>query len=149
MRLSMFVCNYRHNSGYFATRKDYDCTWTLSTLFLFLLIYFDSSFNKLFKQAFSTLAHEAMFHARLLNIKTVFTDHSLFGFADASSILTNKILEYSIANCDHVICVSNTCRENTFLRANISDATKISVIPNAIDRLLIKLAFAYISWLNK
>ena len=43
--------------------------------------------------AFSTLAHEATFHANLLNLKTVFTDHSLFGVADASSILTNKILE--------------------------------------------------------
>lgn len=79
-----------------------------------------------------------MFHARILNIKSVFTDHSLFGFADASSILTNKILEFSIANCDHVICVSNTCRENTFLRANLFDskehASLISVIPNAIDR---------------
>jgi phosphatidylinositol glycan class A protein len=46
--------------------------------------------------AFSTLANETMFHANLLNLKTVFTDHSLFGFADASSILTNKILECSI-----------------------------------------------------
>ncbi len=68
--------------------------------------------------AFSTLAHEALFHAKILNLKAVFTDHSLFGFADTSSILTNKILECSIANCDHVICVSNTCREHTTLRAN-------------------------------
>lgn len=74
-----------------------------------------------------------MYHAKLLNIKTVFTDHSLFGFADISSILTNKILEYSIACCDHVICVSHTCRENTVLRANIEDPTTVSVIPNAVD----------------
>jgi len=83
--------------------------------------------------AFSTLAHEALFHAKLLNLKTIFTDHSLFGFADASSILTNKILEFTISFCDHVICVSNTCRENTFLRANVENASKISTIPNAID----------------
>lgn len=83
--------------------------------------------------AFSTLAHEALFHAKLLDLKTIFTDHSLFGFADASSILTNKILEFSISNCDHVICVSNTCRENTYLRANVEDASKISTIPNAIN----------------
>ena len=83
--------------------------------------------------AFSTLAHEALFHAKLLDLKTIFTDHSLFGFADASSILTNKILEFSISNCDHVICVSNTCRENTYLRANVDDASKISTIPNAIN----------------
>jgi phosphatidylinositol glycan class A protein len=85
------------------------------------------------KKAFSTLAIESLFHAKILNLKTIFTDHSLFGFADASSILTNKILECSIANCDHVICVSNTCRENTFLRANVEDPRKISVVPNAVD----------------
>ena len=74
-----------------------------------------------------------MFHSKLLNLKTVFTDHSLFGFADASSILTNKILEYSITACDHVICVSHTCRENTVLRANVEDPHVVSVIPNAVD----------------
>ena len=79
------------------------------------------------------MAQEALFHAKLLDRKTVFTDHSLFGFADASSILTNKILECSISICDHVICVSNTCRENTFLRANVEDRELIYVIPNAID----------------
>jgi phosphatidylinositol N-acetylglucosaminyltransferase subunit A len=88
--------------------------------------------------AFSTLAHEAIFHSKLLNIKTVFTDHSLFGFADASSILTNKILECSIAICDHVICVSNTCRENTVLRANVEDPSRVSVIPNAVDSSIFK-----------
>ena len=43
-----------------------------------------------------------------MGIKSVFTDHSLFGFADASSIITNKFLEFSLANADHIICVSNT-----------------------------------------
>lgn len=46
--------------------------------------------------SFSTLAHEAMLHARLLGISTVFTDHSLFGFADASSIITNLILRFGL-----------------------------------------------------
>ncbi|EZA56069.1 N-acetylglucosaminyl-phosphatidylinositol biosynthetic protein, partial [Ooceraea biroi] len=36
---------------------------------------------------------------------TVFTDHSLFGFADASAILTNTFLEISLVDCDHCICV--------------------------------------------
>jgi phosphatidylinositol glycan class A protein len=90
------------------------------------------------QKAFSTLAHETILHARLLNLKTVFTDHSLFGFADTSSILTNKLLEYTITNCDHVICVSHTSRENTVLRANMNDATKVSVIPNAVDSQLFK-----------
>lgn len=41
-------------------------------------------------QAFSTMAHEAVMHARTMGLPCVFTDHSLFGFADASSILMNK-----------------------------------------------------------
>ncbi|XP_071116250.1 phosphatidylinositol N-acetylglucosaminyltransferase subunit A-like [Haliotis cracherodii] len=82
--------------------------------------------------AFSTLAHEAMLHARTLGLKTVFTDHSLFGFADASSILTNKVLKFSLADCNHVICVSHTSKENTVLRARIKPEL-VSVIPNAVD----------------
>ncbi|BFZ17338.1 hypothetical protein BsWGS_20377 [Bradybaena similaris] len=82
--------------------------------------------------AFSTLGHEAMFHARTMGLRTVFTDHSLFGFADASSILTNKVLNFSLADCTHVICVSHTCKENTVLRASMSPSC-VSVIPNAVD----------------
>jgi len=82
--------------------------------------------------SFSSLAHESMFHARLLGISTVFTDHSLFGFADASSIVTNLILRCSLSSCDHVICVSHTSKENTCLRASLKPE-KVSVIPNALD----------------
>nr|CAB3264858.1 phosphatidylinositol N-acetylglucosaminyltransferase subunit A [Phallusia mammillata] len=82
--------------------------------------------------SFSTLAHETMFHAKTLGIFTVFTDHSLFGFADASSILTNKILELSLADVNHAICVSHTSKENTVLRANLQPQN-VFVIPNAID----------------
>lgn len=82
--------------------------------------------------AFSTLGHEAMFHARTMGLKTVFTDHSLFGFADASSILTNKVLKFSLADVSHVICVSNTSKENTVLRSRINPH-HVSVIPNAVD----------------
>ncbi|CAL1541012.1 unnamed protein product [Lymnaea stagnalis] len=82
--------------------------------------------------AFSTLGHEAMFHGRTMGLKTVFTDHSLFGFADASSILTNKVLNFSLADCTHTICVSHTCKENTVLRANM-EPSQVSVIPNAVD----------------
>lgn len=82
--------------------------------------------------AFSTIAHEAMMHAKTLGIITVFTDHSLFGFADASAIVTNKLLQMSLSICDHVICVSHTGKENTALRAGVY-SKKISVIPNAVD----------------
>lgn len=68
-------------------------------------------------------------------MQTVFTDHSLFGFADASAILTNKFLEISLVDCDHCICVSHTGKENTVLRAKVQKE-KVSVIPNAVDTTL-------------
>jgi phosphatidylinositol glycan class A protein len=56
----------------------------------------------------SSLAHEAMYHSHLLGIRSVFTDHSLFGFGDAVGVLTNKLLAGALRNVDGVICVSNT-----------------------------------------
>ncbi|CAK9803316.1 Phosphatidylinositol N-acetylglucosaminyltransferase subunit A [Anthophora quadrimaculata] len=85
--------------------------------------------------AFSALAHEGMLIGRLMGLKTIFTDHSLFGFADASAILTNKFLEISLADCNHCICVSHTGKENTVLRAKVLKE-KVSVIPNAVDTTL-------------
>ncbi|EGG18823.1 GlcNAc transferase [Cavenderia fasciculata] len=83
-------------------------------------------------QAFSTLAHESILHARTMGYSTCFTDHSLFGFADASSIHMNKLLKFSLSDISHVICVSNTSKENTVLRAQL-DPHLVSVIPNAVD----------------
>lgn len=85
--------------------------------------------------AFSVLAHEAMLHASVMGIATCFTDHSLFGFQDASSILTNKLLRASLAAVGQVICVSHTSKENTVLRAHI-DPEQVNVIGNAIDASL-------------
>jgi len=66
-----------------------------------------------------------------MGLRTVFTDHSLFGFADAASIFANKLLKFSLSDVDHVICVSHTCKENTVLRASL-DPLMVSVIPNAV-----------------
>ena len=82
-----------------------------------------------------------------MGLRTVFTDHSLFGFADAGSILTNKLLKFTLSDVDHVICVSHTwyvqslclyyamlttcSKENTVLRASL-DPLMVSVIPNAV-----------------
>ncbi|KAK0737286.1 hypothetical protein B0T21DRAFT_347672 [Apiosordaria backusii] len=52
----------------------------------------------------SNFCHEAILHARTMGLRTVFTDHSLFGFADAASILTNKLLKFTLSDVDHVIC---------------------------------------------
>ncbi|RCH92104.1 Phosphatidylinositol N-acetylglucosaminyltransferase gpi3 subunit [Rhizopus azygosporus] len=81
--------------------------------------------------AFSALCHEAILHGKTMGLKAVFTDHSLFGFADASSILTNKLLKFTMSDVDHVVCVSHTSKENTVLRAALSPK-HVSVIPNAI-----------------
>ena len=83
-------------------------------------------------QAFSAMANEAIIHARTMNIPTVFTDHSLFGFADVASILMNKALKFSLADVQRVICVSHTSRENTVLRACVPPS-RVYVIPNAVD----------------
>lgn len=79
----------------------------------------------------SSICLESILHARTMGLRTVFTDHSLFGFADAASILTNKLLKFFLSDVDHVICVSHTCKENTVLRAQL-DPLIASVIPNAV-----------------
>lgn len=86
-------------------------------------------------QALSSLAHEALFHAREAGIKTVFTDHSLFSLdEDAASILTNKLLRFVLSDVDRVVCVSHAARENTVLRGGIKDPSRrVVVIPNAVD----------------
>ncbi|KXT16885.1 hypothetical protein AC579_4746 [Pseudocercospora musae] len=79
----------------------------------------------------SNLCHEGMLHARTMSLHTVFTDHSLFGFSDAASIMANKLLKFSLSDVGHSICVSHTCKENTTLRASLNPLA-VSVIPNAV-----------------
>lgn len=83
-------------------------------------------------QAFSTLCHEAIMHARTMGYKVVFTDHSLYGFADIGSIHMNKVLQFTLADVNHAICVSHTSKENTVLRSGLPPE-KVFVIPNAVD----------------
>lgn len=83
-------------------------------------------------QAFSTFCHEALMHARTMGYKTVFTDHSLYGFADVGSIHMNKVLQFTLADVDQGICVSHTSKENTVLRSGIPP-NKVFVVPNAVD----------------
>lgn len=56
----------------------------------------------------SPIGHEAILNSHTMGIRTVFTDHSLFGFKDAASILTNKLLAGALRSVDAVICVSHT-----------------------------------------
>lgn len=71
-------------------------------------------------------------HARTMGIPCTFTDHSLFGFADIEGILMNKALKYTLSDVQNVICVSNTSKENTVLRAAL-DPSRVHVIPNAVS----------------
>ncbi|KAK8807347.1 hypothetical protein WA158_004106 [Blastocystis sp. Blastoise] len=66
------------------------------------------------------------------NIKTVYTDHSLMGFADTACVSLNKIVQCSLSNVDHMIAVSYTSRETLCLRTH-HQPQDISVIPNAVD----------------
>ncbi|CAL5356993.1 unnamed protein product [Camellia sinensis] len=90
-------------------------------------------------QAFSTLCHEALMHARTMGYKVVFTDHSLYGFADAGSIHMNKVLQFTLADVSQAICVSHTSKENTVLRSGLPPE-KVFVIPNAVDTAMFKPA---------
>ena len=83
-------------------------------------------------QTTSVLGQLCIIHSRTLGYKTVFTDHSLFGFADAACINLNKLLKMVLSDIDHCISVSHTSKENLSLRAAINPYN-ISVIPNAVD----------------
>ncbi|GAB2285065.1 hypothetical protein Dimus_019521 [Dionaea muscipula] len=90
-------------------------------------------------QAFSTLCHEALIHARTMGYKVVFTDHSLYGFADVGSIHMNKVLQFTLADVSQAICVSHTSKENTVLRSGLPPE-KVFAIPNAVDTPMFKPA---------
>lgn len=79
----------------------------------------------------SPMAQEAMVHGKVMGLKTVMTEHSLFGFADWGSILGNKALTFTLMSTDRAICVSHTGKENVVLRGKV-DPLKVSVIPNAV-----------------
>ncbi|KAL0044537.1 hypothetical protein WJX82_011610 [Trebouxia sp. C0006] len=122
---------------YYAPRQPVYCQVTLPTIFggfrLLRVILIREGITLVHAhQAFSVMGHEAILHARTMGYKVVFTDHSLFGFADASSILTNKVLKFSLADVHEVICVSHTSKENTVLRACLSPH-HVWAIPNAVD----------------
>ena len=83
------------------------------------------------------LIHEAMLHAKTMGYKIVYTDHSLFGFSDAGSIMVNKLLKFTASVVDHSIAVSHTCRENLSLRAcirpgNISGARNVDGVSHLL-----------------
>lgn len=86
--------------------------------------------------AFSPMAHEVMFHAKTLGIRTVFTDHSLFGFNYIAATIHSQVVKLSLLQCNHIICVSNVGKANKALNLQAAPSEEmipISVIPNAVD----------------
>merc|ERR1712106_139084 len=84
-------------------------------------------------QSMSALCIDTLWIGKSMGIKTVLTDHSLKGFADAGSIVTNKLLEGTL--CDQltlVICVSYCSAANTVIRSNIAPEL-VFAIPNGIS----------------
>lgn len=65
---------------------------------------------------FSSIAFESVLHGRTMGLPVVFTDHSLFGFANITAIMSNKLLSYAMHDVHRAICVSHTAKENTVLR---------------------------------
>lgn len=99
-------------------------------------------------QSTSTMAHECLFIARTLGVKTVLTEHSLYDstssnnnnlyFSFSFDLFVNKVLEITVADIDHIICVSNSCLTNVMTRTNliqkkvyVENPNIISMIPNA------------------
>lgn len=80
---------------------------------------------------FLSMCHEAILHARTMGLRTVFTDHLLFGFDEWALIMGNKLLKFTLTDVGHVIAVSHTCKENTVLRASLHPLD-VLVIPNAV-----------------
>jgi len=83
-------------------------------------------------QSTSVLQHCVMLAAKSYGLKTVFTEHSLFGFNDLSGIHINKLITWSFRDLDAAICVSHACKDNFVLRAKY-DPSKTFTIPNAVD----------------
>ena len=73
-----------------------------------------------------------MMAAKAYGLKTVFTEHSLFGYNDLTGIHLNKVIKWSFRDLDAAICVSHACKDNFVLRAKVAPQ-KAFTIPNAVD----------------
>lgn len=83
-------------------------------------------------QSTSVLQHVLLMAAKSYGLKTVFTEHSLFGYNDFSGIHLNKAIKWTFRDLDAAICVSQACKENFVLRAKF-DPCQTFTIPNAVD----------------
>jgi len=82
--------------------------------------------------ATSVLTHDFLQCARALGLRTVFTDHSLFGAADFASVNVNKYLALALREASAAIAVSRASQANLHQRTGLPLA-RICCIPNAVD----------------
>lgn len=83
-------------------------------------------------QSTSVLQHVILMAAKSYGLKTVFTEHSLFGYNDFTGIHLNKLIKWSFRDLDAAICVSHACKDNFVLRAKVNPCQTFT-IPNAVD----------------
>jgi phosphatidylinositol N-acetylglucosaminyltransferase subunit A len=83
-------------------------------------------------QTTSVLQHECLLQAQLLGYRTVYTDHSLFGFDDPAALNLSKYLSFPLAAADAAIAVSHTGRANLVARTGLPPE-RVYAIPNAVD----------------
>lgn len=80
----------------------------------------------------SITAAMVIFYAKLLGLKTVFTEHSHFSTSEHQFLICNKIAQFYLRDTDATIAVSQACKENFSLRTKVSPHSCF-VIPNAVD----------------
>lgn len=73
-----------------------------------------------------------MLSAKILGVKTVITEHTLFPYSSLEAIHLNKMCKWYLKDVDAAICVSHACKDNFTLRAKI-DPKICFTIPNAVD----------------
>lgn len=80
----------------------------------------------------SITAAMVIFYAKLMGLKTVFTEHSHFSTNEFENLNCNKLAQWYLRETDATIAVSQACKENFSLRTKVSPHSCF-VIPNAVD----------------
>lgn len=83
-------------------------------------------------QSLSNLCLESIYHASILNISTVLTDHSVFELDKFERIIVDELTSFMCKNLDYCICVSETALKNTLKRIKIN-SKNTCVIPNGFS----------------
>ena len=83
-------------------------------------------------QSISTLSLEALFIAKCLNIRTCFSEHSIFSLKSFLSIFLSVIIKHVLRDVDVITSVSKSAANNLSKRINV-DEKRIKIVTNAIN----------------